>query len=115
MNKNIFTITTFQHIGDVYLKDGKSFKHRGSRTVGYMHDKQKAIQLVLNNTCDLNEGGYYPYALVEEVPEGIYGIDSELSFEDRVTWFAWCDDSNSYKIIDKCPDDLDNKIGFSLG
>jgi hypothetical protein len=110
LNKSIFTIITFQKIKD--LGNENNIKSRGKSTIGFMHDKQKAIQLVLDNACDIHEGGFYPYALVNEVPEGIYGINPKLPPSERLTWFLWDNESNCYKIIDKCPNDLEGKVFF---
>lgn len=110
--KNIFTITTFQKEKKV---EGSELTHRASRTVGYMYDKQEAIRLVESNACDLNEAGYYPYALVEEVPEGLYAMSRDLPFKDRVTWFKWNEKTESYEITDKCPKGYERLVNLSLG
>lgn len=112
---NIFTIVTFQKNKKVLSTNDKLLNNRPSRIVGFMHDKKKAIEIIEDNVGDLYEEGYYPYALVEEVPEGIYGIARNLPFEDRVTWFKWDKTEKAYKQIEKCPDDLDGVVNLSIG
>jgi hypothetical protein len=108
LNKNIFEIITFCKLKERVTRTGiKEF--RDSSNIGYMHDKKQAIQLVLDNACDMHEDGFFPYALVSEAPEGIYGIRHVLPMKDRLTWFSWDNESNGYIIIDKCPPDLDDK------
>jgi len=111
--KNIFTMTTFQHLRPITEAGEKHY--RPSRTVGFMYNKEEAIQLIKDNVCDLNEANFYPYALVEEVPEGIYAMSKDLAFKDRVTWFKWNDEKSMYEVIPECPEDLKRTVNFSMG
>ena len=39
----------------------------GTRCVGYIADREKAITAVINNAGDIYEDGAYPYAVVEYI------------------------------------------------
>lgn len=42
------------------------------RTVGFFDSKKDAFKILYGNCWDLWEAGYYPYAVIEEVKEGLY-------------------------------------------
>jgi hypothetical protein len=44
------------------------------RTVGVFTSLQHAEEVLDNNWGDLNEAGYYPWAVIESVEEGLYPI-----------------------------------------
>lgn len=44
------------------------------RTVGLFWKKEDAFDILHHNYGDLWEAGYYPYAVVEEVGEGLYPL-----------------------------------------
>ena len=67
--KVIYTVTTVSEITDT----GLGFAQTGdTRCVGWYSDFSEAEVAVLENRCDLNEAGCYPYAIVETVEEGLY-------------------------------------------
>ena len=43
-----------------------------SRTVGYYKKYDKALSTVVYNICDIFEDGYYQYALISRLSEGLY-------------------------------------------
>jgi hypothetical protein len=61
--KSIFTVTT--------LKEIRETPNR-IRTVAWFTTLEDAIKCIKENWGDIYESGHYPYALVEEVPEGLY-------------------------------------------
>ena len=81
-------------------------KHRGIRTVGYFSKYEDALEVVTKNYGDIYEEGYYPYALIENVPEGLYKYDTEPQ------WFKW--DIDGYKQCDT-PEEYKNTVGFGIG
>jgi hypothetical protein len=46
-----------------------------SRSVGYYFNKEDAVHAVKENACDIYECGFYNYAVIEEIREGIYQYD----------------------------------------
>ena len=78
---NIFLITTISTTNN---------KFSCSRTVGYFKDLNKAKEIVENNCYDLFET-FYGYAVIEEVPEGIYPL-----YENQV-WYKWNLKENKYE------------------
>lgn len=82
----------------------------GSRCVGYLSDKQKAIEAVIENACDLYEAGAYPYAIIEHIEEGFYQYDFEP------LWFKYNRNKNEYELLKKEPDFIGDKtVGFAIG
>ncbi len=67
----IFTITTVREYDgrDDLVAPGGG---RAPRTVGYMETQEKALQCLYEDWGDLNEAGYWPWAVIEEVEEGLY-------------------------------------------
>lgn len=59
----MFFITTIRVCGDE-IDD--------SRTVGYYKKYDKALSTVVYNICDIFENGYYQYALISRLSEGLY-------------------------------------------
>lgn len=94
----IYTVTTVRHS----LMAGK-------RSVGFFHELEMAEDYLENNAYDINECGYYPYAVVEEVKPGFY------TFPRTEFWFRWDVDNERYiKMLEK-PDRFKKSCGWSLG
>lgn len=98
-------ITTFTKLKSWH--DG--VEQRLSRCVGYLADKEQAIEAVKANAGDINEAGTYPICVVETLGEGIY--PDTISTE----WFSWDQEKDCYQEISSCPEDLQDMFGFSLG
>jgi len=97
INKNpIYTITTLR--GSLYDRN---------RCVGFYHELETAIKAVEDNEMDINEMGYYHYAVVEKVNIGIY------NFEMEEHWFKWWPEKG-YVPIDK-PDNFKRIVSFGMG
>lgn len=80
-----------------------------TRCVGYYSDLKKAIEIVENNTGDLNEEGYYPYIVIENIKEGIY------QYDQNPMWFEYDKSLNKY-VKSKRPSYIDPRyVGFSIG
>jgi len=82
--------------------------HAGSRAVGYYFTLDEAIDRVLNNALDINENGYYPYAVIETISPGIY------SFPREELWFKWNHDKEQYEECPK-PERFEKYVAWSLG
>ena len=54
------------------------------RPVGYFKDYYEAKLRVEGNSCDIFEAGYYKYAAIVKIEEGLYPDTSEIH------WFEYC-------------------------
>ena len=88
--------------------DTKNEKFRDSRNVGWYNDLQEADKVLLNNYGDVYEDGYYPYAIIEQVPQGLYPICETALF------YRWDKDKKRYIQIEK-PEELKHIINYSIG
>ena len=93
----IYTITTI-----------RSFLAGGCRGVGYAHTMEDANNWVVQNAFDINECGYYPYAVIEEVEEGIY------SFPRIEHWYEYNKESDTYMPCEK-PERYRSTVCWGLG
>lgn len=82
-------------------------KHQNIRVVGYFSKYEDALEVVFKNYGDIYEAGYYPYALIENVPEGLYKYDMTPQ------WFKWNIDYG-YQPCDT-PEEYKNMVGFGVG
>ena len=82
----------------------------GTRCVGYLTNKEKAIDAVKSNACDLYEAGAYPYAVIEYIEEGLYQYDF------KPIWFKYNEELDEYEPLEKEPDFINPKtVGFAIG
>lgn len=82
----------------------------GTRCIGYLASKKRAINVVTNNTGDLYEAGAYPYAVIERIEEGLYQYDF------NPLWFKYNRDTDEYEQLEKEPDFINPKtVGFAIG
>lgn len=85
-----------------------SEKH-GERCVGYFSNLDDATDVVIHNACDLNEAGYYPYAVIENVGEGLYRYDQSP------IWYKYNETTNEYEKADRPNFIPSNHVGFGIG
>lgn len=85
----------------------KNNEEEDRRCVGYVSDLDLAKEIIENNKYDLNET-IYNYALIENIPEGIYQYDM------NPLWFKFNELDEKYELceIPKC---CKNNVGFSIG
>lgn len=103
--KSIFTILTFEKLKKDPITELPEFGCQ--RLVGWYEDFNIAIDCVKNNSCDINET-CYKYALIEEIPEGLYQCT-------RNRWlFKYNKENDSYKQIEE-PSFMKIYMGFSIG
>ena len=77
MESYVWAVTTIRKV------DTKAFPF-DARTVGLFKQQADAIEAVLGNYGDMNECGYYPWAVVEKIILNcLYPSDREG------TWFQW--------------------------
>lgn len=115
--KNSITSETFmEHIyviqANRFLKDGVTHK----RIIGWEYTLDDAINSLVNNSdviAEVVEGvPFYPYALIEEVPKGIY----PSMHEPRVWFYKWgtADGKNQYMPSTR-PNVLEGIVGLTMG
>lgn len=66
-----------------FQKDYK-YENHDSVTWGFYYDLGKALNVVHNNITDINEAGYYDYAVIEPHDVGLLGIGKAIS---NALWF----------------------------
>lgn len=93
----IYTVTTIRHA-----------LAAGNRAVGFFHDFEHAEEALTQNIMDINECGYYPFAVIEAVPPGFY------TYPREELWYKWNRDSGVYEPCEK-PERFKQVVGWSLG
>ena len=95
--KRMYFITTITNLSDI----------SDSRCIGYFSDQESAIKAIESNWGDFWET-IYNYAVIENIPEGIYKFDAEP------LWFQYDRDTEEYKPIDR-PEETLHMYGFAIG
>lgn len=80
-----------------------------ARCVGYVPSLDAAINIVENNIGDLYEVGYYPYAIIENIEEGLYQYDS------NPLWFTYNKKTNKYEKSVPPPFHENYWVGYAIG
>lgn len=93
----IYTITTV-----------RAALNAGSRCVGYYETFQEAEYAIKNNIMDINEHGYYKYAVIENIEPGIY------NYNRREIWYQWNVDKEQYEECPK-PERFLKVCGWAIG
>lgn len=96
-------ITVFQK----YIKTNTAPDIGELRAIGYYPHKEMAIEDVLENAIDMNEG-MYKYAVIEFIPCGLYQPATEKIF------FEWDDQSRHYLEVDS-ENFLDDFGNYAIG
>ena len=109
----IFSVVIFMHVVVALRENGTTYKTRPSYVAGLFKEKKEAMDVIINNHCDLSEDNYYPYALVEKVNFGLYGVGAEKPELSQV-WFKWDVEEEKYKQVNEKPDDLKIIAQFTL-
>jgi hypothetical protein len=98
MNKTpIYAVTTIRGSLDA-----------GCRCVGYFHEFEIAKDALVNNELDINEMGYYPFAVIEELKPGFY------SYPRNEYWFKWNPETEKYEEYLK-PERFKQYCGWGMG
>lgn len=79
-----------------------------TRTVGYFSNIEDAINTVKTNKYDIWEN-CYTYAVIENVPEGLY------QYDEHPLWFKFNTNTRKYESIANPPEFAKSETGFSIG
>lgn len=88
-----------------YRKDGTSYSFPEYREWGFFTSKKKAIKAVTENWTDINECGYYPWALISVKGKGLLADRYDMPrmwFKESYTKLS---DEQLQEIYNKCPED----------
>jgi hypothetical protein len=97
MKKYFYFITTIR------TKLDKNSVVFDSRTVGFFAKKEDASYCLEHDVGSLNEAGYYPWAVVEKIPEGLYPMPSQ---EDNEFWEWVGREDGHWQIMQATPDGM---------
>jgi len=98
MNRRpIYTITTI-----------RASLFGGSRSPGFYHEFIQAEQSLKNNDLDINECGYYPYAVIEETFPGLYTVPR------KENWYKWNPERDAYEPCEQ-PERFKKTCAWGLG
>lgn len=86
---------------------------RDRRTVGLFETRQEAVECVLANHGDLEEAGWYQFAVVEPLPLGLYPVNDP----SERTWFEYHQTAQGWAQLPELPAALreEHGIGVHLG
>jgi hypothetical protein len=87
---------------------GREFIILDKRSVGWFKTKEEAQKCVDKNYGDIFECGSYPYAVIEEIPWGLYPYCKES------WWFKWSGSRKTGKYI-PIEKPAKNVINFAIG
>ena len=65
------------------------------RPIGFFRDYHEAKIRIEGNSCDMFEAGYYKYAVILKITEGIY------PHQEEVQWFEYCKITDNVVEINK--------------
>jgi len=80
----------------------------GSRAVGFYYTFEEANECIENNDLDINEAGYYHFAVIEKVIPGLY------TYPRDEFWYRWDNGKEQYIACEK-PERFKQVCGWSLG
>ncbi len=78
------------------------------RTFGYFKELYTCYEALHENACDMCEAGYYTYAVIEEIAEGIHSHAKEIE------WFSWDNENGGFYEVKK-PEWSVGWVNFALG
>lgn len=82
----------------------KENKEPRERTIAMYKDFYKAKSRILENACDMFEDGYYKWAVISKIEEGIYPLS--YLFDENNTWFFFDENKNEIKELKERPEEL---------
>ena len=82
-----------------------------TRCVGFFENYTDAVNRVIHNSFDISEDGYYPYAILEYIPEGIYQYS-----DDRIG-YVFSKELGEYVRLSlkDLPQWISKGVGFAIG
>jgi hypothetical protein len=107
----------YQDVSD-FIKEKKglpeNYKHisTDSRCWGFFHSLEDAVKRVESNATDMNEAGYYDYAVIEPKQEGL----CDFQDQDLTLWFKAAYEDNKCIGYRQCeqPDWAKNTTGWTI-
>lgn len=96
----MYFITCFSNFESEYIENHHTF--------GYFNDYATCIEALNENWADMCEAGYYTYAVVEKISEGIH------SHAKQIAWFWWDEEKEGFYETAK-PEWANGWYGFALG
>ena len=84
-------------------------KRTDSRCWGWYFDVKDAIEGIKENVTDIAEDGFYEYAVIEKVPEGIIPVRTT-----EVQWYHYDKKTEKYSECEK-PNWSEHIINWSIG
>lgn len=79
------------------------------RTIGMYKSYRKAKKRIMQNACDMFEQGYYKYALIVKVKEGIYPAPDYLYKSNKIVYFRYNSWTNEIYPLKNKPLELEEK------
>lgn len=98
-NQKVWALTTFRRQVD---PDRLGGQHRDYRTVGLFKRRSQAFYILRKDIGDLDEAGYYQYAVIEPLPLTLYPTNKP---EDRL-WFEHHRDTNRWVQLPAEPEEI---------
>ena len=98
--QKMYFITCFSNFESEYIDN--------HRTFGYFSDTDTCREALNENWADMCEAGYYTYAVIEEISEGIH------SHAKQIAWFCWDEERKGFYETEK-PEWSNGWYGFALG
>ena len=80
-----------------------------SRAVGWFETFKDAEEIVIGNYGDIEEAGYYTYAVIEKVEPGLYRFDLDA------VWYKFRGRKKITAKRIKCPKKFKSLVGFGIG
>jgi len=80
------------------------------RVWGWYASYYEAEEAAIENITNMNEAGWYPWIVIEQVREGILPITNH----DCQTWFLFEHEDGKYHKIDR-PKQFDDLFNWSIG
>lgn len=121
--KSVYIVTLLAKRDKIYNKKGlvtnlkgEAIFKRSKLIVGVFETQKDAEHIVLSNSGDIAENGYYHYAVIEEVGLGLYGLSGAQNDVrkrmENIKWYRWHKNEKQYNKIPKCPEDLEGLVTF---
>jgi len=87
-----------------------AINEKNKRVWGWYADLYEAEEAVINNITDMNEAGYYPHILIEEVEEGILPITTV----DKQRWYQFDEEDENYHKCEQ-PEEYKKILNWAMG
>lgn len=108
---DIYFVTCIGYTADYLDEIDFSKGELRNRCWGYYLDLALAKKDVIDNAVDIAEEGYYNYAVIEKVPEGL--LPAALGITE-VQWFKYNKNTDKYEECEK-PKWSNNTICWAIG